>query len=256
MKFKKKLNIPEFPKKILILNLLNSIGLNKKFLNKKSNVLGPNLKKLFFLYKIVTLNKRLTILEFGSGWSTLVLSLAMSANLKKYKHKVKNLKNDKFEIFSLDNSKKYLNISKKRVNIFKSKYQCKMNFLYSPVKMSQFEDRICTEYSKLPICNPDFIYLDGPDQFNIVNKVNNFSSANKDLVPMSADILKIEFYLMPGTIILVDGRAGNVEFLKKSFKRNWIYKFIKNVDQHIFLLDEPSWGLKNSKLLKFYKNTS
>ena len=255
MKFIKKINIPKFPKEIIILNLLNSIGLNNKFLNKKnSNVLGPNLKKLFFLYKLITLNKRLTVIEFGSGWSTLVLSLAMDANLKKYKDKAKNLKSDKFEIFSLDNSKKFLNISKKRVTIFKSKHHCKMNFLYSPVKMSQFENRICTEYTKLPTCNPDFIYLDGPDQFNIVNKVNNFSSANKDLIPMSADILKFEFYLMPGTIILVDGRAGNVEFLKKNFKRMWIYKFIKEVDQHIFFLDEPSWGEKNLKLLKFYKN--
>lgn len=122
--------------------------------------------------------------------------------------------------------------------------------------MSQFENRICTEYSKIPVCNPDFIYLDGPDQFNIIKKINNFSTANKDLIPMSADILKIEFYLIPGTIVLVDGRAGNVEFLKKFFKRKWIYLYIREIDQHIFLLDEPSWGLKNSKLLKFYKNTS
>jgi hypothetical protein len=55
-------------------------------------------------------------------------------------------------------------------------------------------------------------------------------------------------------IFLVDGRAGNVEFLKKNFKRKWIYKFIKEVDQHIFFLDEPSWGEKNLKLLKFYNN--
>ena len=255
MKFKKKIKIPKFPKEIIILNLLNSIGLNNEFLNKQSdNVLGPNLKKIFFLYKLVTLNKRLNVIEFGSGWSTLILSLAMDANLKKYKDKAKNLRNDKFKIFSLDNSKKYLNISKKRVNIFKKKYLCKINFLYSPVKMSHFEDRICTEYTKLPICNPDFIYLDGPDQFNITNKVNNFSSANKDLIPMSADILKIEFYLMPGTIILIDGRAGNVEFLKKNFKRKWIYNFIRDVDQHIFFLNEPSWGIKNLKLLKFYKD--
>ena len=51
MKFKKKINIPRFPKEIIILKLLNSIGLNHKFLNKRNNdVLGPNLKKLFFLY--------------------------------------------------------------------------------------------------------------------------------------------------------------------------------------------------------------
>ena len=255
MKFIKKIIIPRFPKKKKIESFLNSIGLNDRFLNKKNaEVLGPELKKLFFLYKLITLNKRLIIMEFGSGWSSLILSLAMGANLKKHKDNVKNLRHDKFKIFSLDDNKKYLNISKKRVNNFKNKYQCKVNFLFSPVKMSEFENKICTEYTKLPICNPDFIYLDGPGLFYIINKINNFSTANKDLVPMSADILKIEFYLMPGTIVLVDGRAGNVEFLKKNFKRKWTYKFVKDVDQHIFFLDEPSWGAKNLRLLKFYNN--
>ena len=28
--------------------------------------------------------------------------------------------------------------------------------------MSTFNGRICTQYKKLPLCNPDFIYLDGP----------------------------------------------------------------------------------------------
>ena len=104
MKIEKKINIPRFPKDIEITKLLESIGLNNKFLNKKNgNVLRPNLKKLFFLYKLITLNKRLTALEFGSGWSTLILSLALGTNLKKYKNNTINLKNDKFEIFSLDN---------------------------------------------------------------------------------------------------------------------------------------------------------
>ncbi len=254
MKFKTKIIIPQIPKEKTILNLFHSIGLNFKFSNNESkNIIGPNLRKLFFLYKLVTMNKRLTILEFGSGWSTLIFSFAISANLKKYRNKTKNIKENKFEIFSLDNSKKYLKISKKRLSFFKSKLMCKINFLHSPVKMSDFEGRICTEYTKLPTCNPDFIYLDGPDQFNIISSINNFSTANKDLIPMSSDILKIEFFLMPGTIILVDGRAGNVEFLRKNFKRKWIYQFIEKINQHLFFLNEPAWGSKNLKLLKFYK---
>ena len=60
---------------------------------------------------------------------------------------------------------------------------------------------------------------------------------------MSCDILKIEFYLIPGTILLVDGRKANVEFLIKNFK-NWKYKYLK-IDQHLFFLDEKPWGKKN-----------
>ena len=36
---------------------------------------------------------------------------------------------------------------------------------------------------------------------------------------MSCDILMIENFLMPGTIIVVDGRGANAEFLRKNFKR-------------------------------------
>ena len=42
----------------------------------------PDLIDLYRLYQFVVLNKRITILEFGSGWSTLIYFLAMN-NLKK-----------------------------------------------------------------------------------------------------------------------------------------------------------------------------
>ena len=41
--------------------------------------------------------------------------------------------------------------------------------------MTTFNDLIYTKYKRLPLCNPDFIYLDGPDQFNIKN-VNGIST--------------------------------------------------------------------------------
>ena len=43
---------------------------------------APKLEQLYFVYKVVTLNKRLTILEFGSGWSSLVFISALN-ELKK-----------------------------------------------------------------------------------------------------------------------------------------------------------------------------
>ena len=58
--------------------------------------------------------------------------------------------------------------------------------------MTTFNGRICTEYKKLPLCNPDFIYLDGPDQFNVKGNVNGINTGHKDLMPMICDILKIE----------------------------------------------------------------
>ena len=118
--------------------------------------------------------------------------------------------------------------------------------------MTTFKDRICTQYKKLPLCNPDFIYLDGPDQFNVKKKINNISTAHLDLMPMSCDILKFEYFYTPGTIIVCDGRAANAKFLKDNLKRKWKYANDKKKDQHIFYLIDPVLGKYNKKQLEFY----
>ena len=119
--------------------------------------------------------------------------------------------------------------------------------------MTLFENRFATEYLNLPLCNPDFIYLDGPDQFNIKNKINNFNIGHKDMMPMVCDILKIEYFLTPGTIILSDGRSANCKFLLDHFKRNWIHKHDLTNDQHIFYLNDPCLGKFNKLQLDFYR---
>ena len=71
---------------------------------------------------------------------------------------------------------------------------------------------------------------------------------------MAADILRFENFLIPGTIILTDGRSANANFLKNFFKRKWIYQHdIKN-DQHIFYLNDNSLGYVNDMQLKFYRS--
>ena len=85
----------------------------------------------------------------------------------------------------------------------------KVHYCYSQIEMTTFKDLISTQYKKLPLCNPDFIYLDGPDQFNIKKNVNGISTRHKDMMPMVSDILKFEYFYTPGTIILIDGRSAN-----------------------------------------------
>ena len=120
--------------------------------------------------------------------------------------------------------------------------------------MAKFEGKICTEYEKIPLINPDFIYLDGPDQLNIKNSINGFSVKHHDMMPMVSDILKIESFLIPGTIIIADGRTANSLFLKNHFVRNWIYEYDKKNDQNIFFLNDNSLGPINDRQKKFYLN--
>ena len=74
-------------------------------------------------------------------------------------------------------------------------------------------------------------------------------------MPMSCDILKIEHFLKPGTIIVVDGRAANSRFIKKNLQRNWKYFYNSINDQHIFFLNEKPLGQLNKKQLNFYFGT-
>ena len=76
------------------------------------------------------------------------------------------------------------------------------------------------------------------------------------MMPMVSDILKFEYYLVPGTIIISDGRRANSLFLKNNFQRNWLYYYDKMNDQNIFYLNDTSLGPINDEILKFYRNKS
>jgi len=217
----------------------------------------PELDDLYNLYQYIVLNKRTTICEFGSGWSSLIFNLALRDLKIKFTNDVKKLRmNNPFELFIIENEKKFLNISKKRIEkfnkILKIKNPIKINYTFTDVEMALFNDRICTQYKKLPLCNPDFIYLDGPNQFNIKKQINGISIRHKDMMPMNCDILKLEYFYTPGTIIVCDGRAANAKFLKDNFTRNWEYYNDKKNDQHIFYLNDPSLGKYNNLQFKFY----
>lgn len=237
------------------------IDKNYKFITrenvvKENKVYGPEIEDLYRLYNLVYLNKRTTLLEFGTGWSSLVMTRALFDLKNKYLKKASNLRRGNlFELFILDNFQKYLNVSRKRIkkNNCKDLKKVKIHWKHSPIKMETFNGQISMTYEKLHLCNPDFIYIDAPDLSNIKGNVQNIKGQHIDMMPMVNDILKFENFLTPGTIIVFDGRAANAIFCKNNFKRNWLYHFDKEYDQHIFYLDDPTLGLINKKLLEFYK---
>ncbi len=240
----------------------------KEFLKKENKEIDPNsmkevypykpqIRDLFRVYEFIKLNKRTTVLEIGSGWSTLFISLALDKLRQKYGSKIQNLRRtNPFYLFSLENEKKFLKTSKNRLSKYYKKINFKNNisFCHSNCYISKFENKYTIQYENFPICNPDFIYIDGPDIFNVKGVEDGFSYGHKDIMPISSDVLKIEYFLIPGTIILFDGRAANAQFLKDHFKRDWLYYADKKNDQHIFYLNAPSLGKLNDRLKKFYEN--
>jgi len=212
----------------------------------------PHLLDLYMLYMFITLNKRTTILEFGCGWSSLIMHLALKDNEKKYKSKVFQRCKNPFEIFIINAQKKYVNIAKNNIKKFSTNNNG-INWKITDVQMTNFNGRFATEYKSLPLVNPDFIYLDAPNQFEVKKSINNFTIKHHDMMPMSCDILKFEHFLTPGTIIVLDGRTANARFLKANFQRNWTYKRNVESDHNIFYLNESALGSHNQEQINFYK---
>ena len=212
----------------------------------------PDLVDLCRLHRLVTENKRTTVLELGTGWSTWIFADALSKVKSSADTKVNLLRrNNLFELHVVDDQPEYIKIASSRMPHDLRKLA---TFHHKSVSMGTFNDRICTYYESLPLCSPDFIYIDSPNQFSAKSDISGWSTRHKDMLPMSADILRIEHFLLPGTIIVFDGRAANARFFRSNIQRNWSYHFHDDYDQHIFVLDEPPLGPYNKLQLEYYSS--
>lgn len=220
------------------------LDVNRKLENRSP--MAPVLDDLESLYRIVDLTNRTTVLEFGCGWSTLVLAAAMKKQHEKLGGLGSFRRNNPYQVWSLDDQKEFVDVAKERIPLNLQEY---VFFEVAPVQMVEWNGRYATQYQRLPLINPDFIYIDAPEQFQTSGELCGWSTRHKDLMPMSCDVLKIEHFLTPKTIIVVDGRGANARFIKSNLQRNWKYKYCETRDQHFFLLEEPPLGKYSNAMI-------
>jgi len=68
---------------------------------------------------------------------------------------------------------------------------------------------------------------------------------------MACNILRMEQFLLPGTLIVVDGRTANTRFLKANFQREWRHEHDVDGDVHYFELAEHPLGKLNRLQLEY-----
>lgn len=241
--------------KILDVNLKYYNNIRDKKIKHHYYSVDPNnteafpaeLDDLVRLHYLIISRKVMTILEFGIGKSTMIFNDALIKNEKKYKtFASKNLrKSHLFECHSLDNLQIWIKKLRSDHNLVN------VNYHHAYLEMGTFNGRVCTFYKKIPNISPDLIYLDGPDQFSAKGSIKGINTNNSDRFPMAGDLLMVEHFLHPGTLIVVDGRTANARFLKTNFQRDWIYYHDKNKDQHFFELSEDPLGPYNKKKIDF-----
>ena len=208
---------------------------------------SAELDDLVRLHYLVTSRKVTTILEFGVGKSSIVFDHALNLNKQNYTSFVEgNLRrSNPFQCFSVDNNEEWISVCKKTATT------SLVNYHQSQCFVSTFNGRVCTYFDNLPNICPDLIYLDGPDQFSPSGDVRGVTTKHPDRLPMSADILAIEHFLLPGTLIVVDGRTANARFLKTNLQREWSYSHHEEFDQHYFELTEKPLGIFNKRQIDF-----
>ncbi len=218
--------------------------------NGLTDEFSPQWDDLARLYILIRNRKPFQVLEFGSGFSTLVIAFALKKNWEDYLSLIsskgideKDLTFNKPRLYSLESSEKWMKNTMKKIK--DASFEAFTEINYSRVVISEYMGQICYFYKNLPDIVPDFVYLDGPDPSTVEGKINGLSFKNIQRTVMAADILKYESTLLPGFFMIVDGRSNNSRFLKRMLKREYEINYHLNADVTTFKLKEERLGRKN-----------
>jgi len=194
------------------------------------------------LYKLVRERKPFQILEFGSGFSSLVMAYALKINWRESKSLGARYYPQP-HIVSIESSDKWRDNT--MLKIKRSKLSDFSGTVFSKDKIAEYQGQVCHFYEELPDVVPDFVYIDGPDPSTVEGSINGLSFQNPKRTVMSGDILKYESTLLPGFFMIVDGRTNNARFLQRMLKRSYDVKYHEGADVTTFEPKEVRLGKKN-----------
>jgi hypothetical protein len=217
---------------------------------KNGSAYEPEVDDLYFLYCLVREKAVVSILEIGSGWSTLVLAKALAENLesfgKEYLTEVRFP--NPFKLLTIDASKQWQEIAIERLPL-------ELRPLVIPIVsepiLSEHNGILSHKYDKFPNFIADLIYLDGPDHDQVKGNIRGFQYNENFLPPMAADLLAVEPFMWPETFVVTDGRGANATFLRTNFKRNWQVIHDRFGDRTLFRLDEIPFGSISEQHIDF-----
>ena len=205
----------------------------------------PQTSDLVRLHALIRQRKPFTVLEFGLGYSTIIMSDALEKNQAEWeslsgKPEIRN--RFMFQLFVVDASESWIAHTKDR---FPEHLVSRVHFQQSNVEIGTFNGQLCHYYKNLPDIVPDFIYLDGPSPKDVQGQINGLSFQCDERTVMSGDLLLMEPIFLPGTFIIIDGRTNNARFLERNFSRNYNTNWDKAEDITTFELVEERLGKYN-----------
>lgn len=205
----------------------------------------PEPDDLVRLHRLVRSRKSFTVLEFGTGYSTLVMADALRKNQIDWENladrpEIRN--RFMFQLFCVDASESWLDRMKEKVP---AQLADRVHFAHSGVEIGTFNGQLCHYYTSIPDVVPDFIYLDGPHPKDVSGEIRGLSFACDERTVMSGDLLLMEPTFLPGTFVIVDGRTNNARFLERNFSREYERTWDREADVTTFELVEERLGKYN-----------
>ena len=211
----------------------------------------PDYRDLARLHSAIRARKVFTVLEFGLGFSTIVMADALARNSEDWKtlvDKPRIRNSTPFQLHSVDTSELWLESTR---GMIPENLSHIVTLHHSEATAGCFHDRACHFYENIPDVVADLIYLDGPDPSTVSGQVGGLSWSNTDRVVTSGDLLRMEPQLLPGTLLMVDGRTANVRFLAHHFFRNWRLEQNAEGDVSALELQEAPLGSINESTLRY-----
>lgn len=226
---------------------LRENGLEHLLLPGDKAELSPEWDMLARLHKLIRKRKPFLILEFGSGFSSVVMASALESNWDEFQRISQSVQNrldvEQPRLVSVETSKKWQDNTREKIeNAGLADF---FEIVFSRVTIAEHLGQLCHFYDKLPDVVPDFVYLDGPDPATVEGRINGLSFQNHKRTVMSGDILKYESTLIPGFFMIIDGRTNNARFLQRMLTRDYDVRHHLDEDYTTFELKESRLGRKN-----------
>ena len=192
----------------------------------------PVFTDLANMHRLVRARKPQTVLEFGSGFSTIVLAHALQMNQRERPNDAPPM------LHSVESSEEWMDNTAAKIP---AELKELVSMSHSKIVADELNGQLCFKFEKLPNVVPDFIYLDGPGAADVVGEVRGLSfqigetHLRRQIV---ADVLLYESTFHKGAFILLDSMYPTMHFLRNHLTRS--YKFRWNVisDQSSFELME------------------
>jgi hypothetical protein len=165
------------------------------FKRERPDADGPQLADLLYIYWQVRRRKPFVVLEFGSGFSTLVIARALQDNGQGF-------------LYSVDTNQQWADSNWWMLPEACRDWWCSITVV--PVTKSTVEGTPVLLHDFKPPVPPDMVYLDGPW----------FEQHGGD-IRIAADLIYLEPRLRPGFFLLIDDRQENTRFLREHLKRRY-----------------------------------